>query len=320
MSQKEDFIIFQTNKFTDKLSRIERNIDKIIAEMASTSETSNVYWSRINREVRAQYEEARKITKELVNDTIPKIYSQQVKEQLTRIKYKNLPVQKMVNYKDFISTNMVKQSIWSLLNETISTYNAGYLSGEKTLTRLASLTQQVLLSEKEVEKQISKGFIKEGKIYGSKKRLQKEFMKKSLDGKYITIFDKNGKQEQWKIKAYTELVARTKLHEASTQAVINTSAAVGADLIQVSSHNTQTAYDAQFEGKIFSLTGNDPDFPAVEDLPPFHPNCRHTISIVFKEALAQQGTLQKYIDFSNGEIEEHPTRRSFIPVSERKLA
>ena len=303
-----------------RLEKVKNNIDKIIKEIAATSETSNVFWSAINVRLRKEYEAARNITRDWINKNVPDIYAEQLKDELVRIKNMRLPAPKRINYKDFAATHTFTQSSASLLSETLSTFAIGFNSGEKTLLRLASLTQQVNLSEKAVEKAITEGFIEKGSIYGSKKRLQKELLKKSLDGKYITVVNKNGKETQWQIKTYSELVAKTKLHEASTQGVIDSAMAVGGDLVQVSSHNTNTAYDAQFEGKIFSLSGSSKQFPVATDLPPFHPNCWHTISIVFRESLAQQGTLADYISFSNGESEIHPTRKSFIPLSKREFA
>lgn len=319
MKYIEDIGENKINKLIYKLEKIEANINKIIHEISTTSDTSNIFWARINAELRQEYEKARKITSEWVRGSVPEIYSEQVKAEIMRIKNKKLPAPKSINFNDFSSTHSFKQSTAALLEETLSTFATGYLSGEKTLRRLTSLTQQINLSEKELERSIAEGFIEKGNIQGSKKKLQKELLKKALDGKYVTVIDKNGNPEQWGIAAYAEMVARTKLHEASTQGVINTAGAVGADLIQISVHNTKTPYDAQFEGKIFSLSGNDKDFPPVEDLPPFHPNCLHTTSIVFKEALEIDGTLQEYIDFSNGNQEEHPTRQSFIPISEREF-
>lgn len=118
---------------------------------------------------------------------------------------------------------------------------------------------------------------------------------------------------------YAELVARTKIIEASSQSVIATAVETGSDLVQISSHNTKTPLCAEYEGKIFSISGKDPDFPMLDAEPPFHPNCMHTMTITFREALARDGTLEKYVDFSNDRTGEHPTREGFIPVAEREM-
>lgn len=306
-------------KLLSSLEKINDNLNKITSEIASSSGTSSAFWSRINTSIRKEYEAARIISRDWANGAIPAVYADQVKSEIIRIKNKRLPAPKRIDFSSFSSTHSFKQSITALLGETLSTFATGFLSGEKTMKRLASLTQQVNVSEKDIEKSIAEGFIEKGSVQGSTKKMQKELLKKAIDEKYITVIDKNGKPEQWNIKSYSEMIARTKLIESMTQGTITTAAAVGADLIQISAHNTTTPYDAQFEGKIYSLSGSDKDFPPIEDLPPFHPNCRHTTSIVFKESLDQNGTLQEYIDFSNGEQAEHPTRQSFIPLSEREF-
>jgi hypothetical protein len=191
------------------------------------------------------------------------------------------------------------------------------LTGEKLILRLARITQQVNIAEDQIAKSIEAGFIESGSIQGSLKRLQKDLMTKALDGKYITVIDKNGDPISYKIKSYSELVARTKLQETSTDAVLNTAAATGSDLVQVSSHNTKSEICIPFEGKIFSISGNNKDFPKLYEASPFHPNCQHTMTVVFEEGLEADGTYDKYSDFSKGITEQHPTRKSWIPPSER---
>jgi hypothetical protein len=134
-------------------------------------------------------------------------------------------------------------------------------------------------------------------------------------------------KENWTLRAgskrysfdtYSELIARTRTREVQSVATINTAVGTGNDLIQVSSHNTTTEVCLQYEGKIYSLSGRDPDFPRVIDVPPFHPNCRHSISIYVKEYAEINNTLDQAIKFSNNKSEVHPTRTKHVPISNRK--
>ena len=306
-------------KLSKKLTQVDKNLEKIIKEIAVTKETSSSFWIKINVAIRREYEKARKISATWTNSNIPETYAESLNEALQKIKAKKIEGVRKINYIDFISSDPSKQSMASLLAETNSTFATGFSSGQKTLIRLSRLTQQLNVSEKQLEKNIAEGFIEKGTIRGATKKIQESLLKKSLDGKIITVIDKNGVAEQWNIKKYSELVARTKLQETTTQAVVNSAQAVGGDLVQVSTHNTLTAYDAQFEGKIFSLSGSDPDFPPAIDLPPFHPNCLHTITVTFKQALKRDGTLKKYEEFSKGNTSVHPFKKNFVPLSERNL-
>lgn len=299
-----------------QLKGVDSNLDKIVNEIATTNEVSNTYWTKIMRAIRKEYETARRISANWTNKNIPKSYRDAIASQMKNITQKQIPVKKPT-IGTIAGKDRSRQSLFSLISETNSSFIYGYNGGEVTMQRIANLTKQINVQEKIIDRAISEGFIEEGTARSSIKRLQKELLKKAQDGKYITVIDKNGKPRSYKVNTYSELVARTKLQEASTQGVLDTATTVGADLVQVSSHNTKTAYDAQFEGKIYSLTGNDKEFPTADDLPPFHPNCLHTINIVFREALEHNGTLQKQIDFSQGRTEIHPTRKGHVPVSQR---
>jgi hypothetical protein len=321
MTQKEQEKNIQNlvDKMTKNLDRVSKNIDKIISEIAITKDTSNLYWAKINQQIRKEYETARQITRDFILGEFPDYYKKQIQNQLTKIKNKNIELPKTTTAKDFVSTHGSKQSLKSLMNETINSYRSGLNNGENTLRKLAMLTQQVNIEERKIEKAIADGYIESGTYKGSKKKLQNELLKKSLDGKYITIVDKNGKTKNWKADTYAEMVTRTKLMEASAQSALDTANAVGSDLVQVSAHNSLHAECAEIEGKIYSISGSDSDFPVLDFSLPLHPNCMHSFSVVFKEFLDRQGTLNDYIDFSNGETEQHPTRTAWVPISEREL-
>jgi hypothetical protein len=85
---------------------------------------------------------------------------------------------------------------------------------------------------------------------------------------------------------YAELVARTRFHEVQSMATLDVARNVGSDLVVVSNHNTTTPMCMEHEGQVYSISGEDPDFPALEDTPPFHPNCLHTLHVTFKWAVA----------------------------------
>ena len=307
------------DKLTSRLGKVTDRIGKIMDEVAISAETSNAYWNSVNSRLRAEYAEARSIIKSWAENEIPKEYQSRLASTIRKLKSRVFDTQNPVDYKSFKDTNAVKQSMRALTTETLASFDVGLRSGEKTLLRLTSVTHQVLLSERAVNKAVAEGFFEQGSGSASKRRLRDELMKKALDGKYVTVVNKNGKPVQYGIDNYSELVARTKLMEASTQAVLDTAQTVGSDLVQVSVHNTLCAVCAQFEGKVFSLSSSDPDFPPLEDEPPYHPNCMHSLSITFREGMARDGTLEKYVDFSTGETEEHPTRAGWIPLAERKL-
>ncbi|GAG70788.1 unnamed protein product, partial [marine sediment metagenome] len=90
---------------------------------------------------------------------------------------------------------------------------------------------------------------------------------------------------------YAEMVARTKFHQAHSQATLVQAQNYGTDLVEVSSHNTTTKICIPFEGNIYSIKGTHPVFPPLTDTAPFHPNCLHLIYPTFESGLIAQGIL-----------------------------
>jgi hypothetical protein len=88
----------------------------------------------------------------------------------------------------------------------------------------------------------------------------------------------------YNLGAYARMVARTTLREAQTQATLDLCATYENDLVEISDHNTDCELCEQYEGNIYSLSGNDSEYPKLEEETPFHPNCQHSILPTSSEA------------------------------------
>jgi len=84
-------------------------------------------------------------------------------------------------------------------------------------------------------------------------------------------------ERMYNLGAYARMVARTTLREAQTQATLDQCATYENDLVEVSDHNTDCDICLEYEGNVYSLSGNDPEYPVLDEQPPFHPNCKHSI-------------------------------------------
>lgn len=307
----------QAKQLAQRLRATQSKLDRLVAEVAGSSETSVTYWMQMQRKAKALYEDLRKITKSFVTSKIPLTYDLSIRNTIKRLKEIRF-TPKVVHYKEFVNTQTYVQGLSAILNESLGAFANAYLQGETEFLRMMRYTQQTNLTEKQVNRSIEEGYLETGSPQGTAKRLRDELLGKMKDGKFLSLIDKNGDTRRYTVDAYAELVARTKLIEATTSGVTQSTLAAGGDLIQVSVHNTSCQICQEFEGKIYSLSGNDPEFPAAYELPPYHPNCQHTTDPTFREGMEAQGTLDNFIEFSNGETEIHPTRKSFIPVSQRK--
>lgn len=110
----------------------------------------------------------------------------------------------------------------------------------------------------------------------------------------------NGKR--YKTEKYAETLARTTNITANSETNLIIAENNDTDLVRISDHNTKTPFDAQFEGRIFSIKGKDKRFPLLLYKPPYHPNCLHIMQPVFVEFYSPQD-LEKEIENSNREFD-----------------
>jgi hypothetical protein len=320
-----------SKQLANKIDGITKKIDKLINILAVTTETRVSFWAQWRIDLKKQYKRAIKVFSAWSVIFIPKYYDKIVSDTLNDLKQKkstrNIEIQSMeiqaikikdINITKTRNTDKNVQTKNSLVSESINGYTVAMESGEKELIRLSSLKQQQNIGQAEIDALIESELFSGGATYDIKAKEIEKLLTKALDGKYIAVVDKNGVTRMWNVKSYTEMFIRTKLRETASVAVVNTALTVGSDLIQVSSHNTTTPICIPFEGKIFSISGQDKDFAHATDVPPFHPNCIHSITIVFRSVLERR-VIGPYSDFSKGKTEIHPTRKSHIPVSQRRV-
>lgn len=127
----------------------------------------------------------------------------------------------------------------------------------------------------------------------------------------ITAFvDKAGRN--WSLHTYCSMVSRTTSRQAEVLAVLT--ADPEQDLYRISSHGTTCAICAPFEGRVYSKSGTNPDYPPLaaafgkqDPAGPdtlantwlnLHPNCLHAI-YPYSEGGRTEEEIQKIKDFSN---------------------
>lgn len=127
----------------------------------------------------------------------------------------------------------------------------------------------------------------------------------------ITAFvDKAGRN--WSLHTYCSMVTRTTSRQAEVMAVLT--ADPEQDLYQISRHGTTCGLCAPYEGRVYSKSGNDPDFPPLADafgkVDPagpnslvntylnIHPNCLHVL-LPWTPMGRTPEEIQRIKDFSN---------------------
>lgn len=127
----------------------------------------------------------------------------------------------------------------------------------------------------------------------------------------ITAFvDKAGRR--WSLHTYCAMVSRTTSRQAEVLAVLTADPAQ--DLYRISSHGTTCAICAPFEGRVYSKSGTNPDYPPLaaafgkqDPAGPdilantwlnIHPGCLHSI-LPYTTVGRSEEEIQKIKDFSN---------------------
>lgn len=284
-------------KLKKRLDLVEKKLISLAYEVSNTTRTDFSYWSKLRKKISSAYEESRVIFGNWSKINLSGHYNDELNKQIQRIKSLTFTTG-TIDFNTYKDKGLNKKSIRKITTSANQNFIIATILGEERFNRALRTTQQINISNAKIQKRLTETT----SIQDLRKRISSDLMESLKGGQFVTVIDKNGVQRSYDVKYYADMVARTEMRNLQTASVVNAAAGVDADLVQVSSHNTKTPFDAQFEGKIFSLSGNDKDFPKADILPPFHPNCRHVITIVFKEGLEANGTLKNKIEQSNKSI------------------
>ncbi len=161
---------------------------------------------------------------------------------------------------------------------------------------------------------------------GMKLEAQKDFIE-DLQRNGITAFtDKSGRK--WSLRAYADMVTRTTSRQAEVTSVLTKFGEQ--DLFMISKNGSTCPICAPLEGRVYSKSGSDPDFPplasAFGKINPngpntlsnsylnIHPNCLHVL-IPWTPAGKSKEQIEKIKKFSN--FNTNPVTRD--PRSQRQV-
>lgn len=321
-SELEKYYNSLMTDMTSKISGHTSNIQQILLETYNKPKLSAEYWSEAKRKINNEYNAIKRTYQKYAVSSIPKAYRHSMQDlfrQLNKDREVALLAKRSFNDLAFsASTSTITNALYKdALADVITALDAG--QGE--LNKILRKTRQGLLNEARVNssiiKAIEKGNLMKNTSYNLSSSLASQLQTLVVYTQSQAFVIVNGRK--YTPEYYAELVTRTKFHEAQAYGAIATCKNYGTELVRVSSHNTETAICADYEGRIYSLGGTDSRFPPLDVVPPYHPNCLHLLFPVFESGLIADGTLQGMSEFSKGEIDRPPVPASFIPVGKRKL-
>lgn len=113
----------------------------------------------------------------------------------------------------------------------------------------------------------------------------KEFQKK-IEKEGIMKF-RSPKGRTYSTEYYSRMVTRAETMTVHNDAYLIMAQQNDFDLVQISRHANACDFCKEFEDKIYSISGNSKEYPALRSIPnggpPFHPFCRHVYRIYVKK-------------------------------------
>lgn len=282
-----------TSSFGSYKTVIEKSTRRIVGlvdEVTRNPKSGAAYWNTVASTIDREYNIMLAALQKWTRSALPSEYRDQIAEaveamaQAERLTLKAAEVIASVETRKSIAAITAK-----LGRDAVADMGKAILDGKAVVTRLTRATQQTLLDESVIDSALGKAYAN-GDI--------KDFVEILVEARpetkawYETV--KNGQLVEVNGRHFTpdyyaELIARTRFHEVQSLATLDVAENVGSDLVVVSNHNTTTPMCQEHEGVVYSISGNDPEFPPLTDSPPFHPNCLHTLHVTFRWAVKMGG-------------------------------
>lgn len=318
-SQFEKDLRTRLKLLSDKMIKLENKLQKVMVESMNNPKKSTAYWNVIRRDIDKIYKEMNIVFAEWSKIQIPLRYRNSLRSIQARIEVtKSILNTAKKGIIKVLNSNASSQIMQSLYRSAIDSFAQASILGKKNMYNLTRITQQTLINESLIDVTVAASFDL-GDIRIAARVIRGQLWDELWKQVEYKQFVQAGRYH-YKPKYYAEMVARSKFHEAQSLAARAQAANYGTDLIQVSSHNTTTIICQDYEGKIFSISGNDKRFPRLMANTPYHPNCLHLEFPTFESAMIVQGTLDSFAAFSRNEISKPPVPSGFIPIIDRKIA
>ena len=301
-----------------RLAKIENKMQRVLFASVKNNRIPTAYWNQIRRELTVLYAQMNKILADWSKTHIPRAYSRAARYINARIQsIKSITVIGKKGLLEVLNSRATSQIVQNLYRGASENFLDAIIMGRKNMFTLTRLTQQTLINESLIDITVAQG-MELGNLRVAADAMTGQFWGELYGTVESKQFVQAGKM-RFKPRVYAELVARTKFIEAHSQASIMMASNYETDLIQISTHNTNCEVCIDFEGKIFSISGNSKIFPPLYELPPYHPRCLHLSFPTFMSMMEVQKTLDSFSAFSLGKISRPPVPASFIPVAERVL-
>lgn len=160
--------------------------------------------------------------------------------------------------------------------------------GIKTqIGRYIRASQQSLLTDRAISETLAAGVRAGAGTLTIAKQIETQLRSVMGEEKFVLV---NGRH--YTPEFYSQLIARTRIKEAMTQATVLTAAENGIDLVQNDIHAGACPICRTHMGRTYSISGRSEFFPPLVNPPPRHPHCVCFLIPVALDSLIQSGELE----------------------------
>lgn len=223
-----------------------------------------------------------------VEREIPRLYKQNTKRTADKLTEEHKEKDKPV-------------PLWVLF--TARDEKAIYNSQANTGTYLSSAIQNARTYTEDVIYEAESVTRAAGGAYEQQTEAMQQFVSERFsNGIQAAQYLRNGKAVSMNFSAYAELILTSAQNEIENISSLNFATNNGYDLVQMTQHFNSCAICMPYQGRVYSVSGKNPDYPYLYDTPwsemfqNFHPNCRHLLNpwVEYLQTPNELGIMKEY--------------------------
>lgn len=196
-----------------------------------------------------------------------------------------------VNFGNRINTRAINVLADQMTQDLVSANR----SIQNNIHRFIRQTQQQILEDSQISRTIAEGIIEGQTRRTVSDQLARQFREQMGEQQFVTAGGRSFTPED-----YSELVARTRTREAASQGTVNGALQYGMDLVQIDVHGDACPLCRTRMGRVYSISGEHPDFPKLDVKPPYHPRCECNLFAVNETVLKRRGQYDGLVELSAG--------------------
>lgn len=245
--------------------RVEKRLINIISSKTVKGQVTDFYRALL-KEVKIELMKLQVQTSKLSKDIVEELYIEAYEKSLELLEISNI--------KDgftSLHTDAIEILTENLVNNFSEVNNQVGRKIEDTIRDIGLTNGQLKFASgqtiKELQKELREALVKEG-----------------IGG----ITDKLGRVIPFVV--YADLLARSIVAETQNTSILNVAKEHNKDLVIMSEHKSACPICQKYEGKIYSISGDDKRYPLLNTIPGFnkgynniHPRCRHRISVYIEK-------------------------------------